>query len=465
MKILDGLDTQTQAAYGFSRYVLGPFQPTPTYPAPGTEGLEVAIRAAYRQLFGNAYLMEEERAELAVPESQFKMGTLTAREFVRACAKSTAYKTRFFEGASQYRFIELNFMHLLGRAPDSQQEIAEHVANYCAHGVDADIDSYIDSAEYASVFGDDNIPFLRFRGAYTPCESFNKQCALKGGWANSDKAMGGAALSGYNGSDGKQFCDRIAAYATSETTPYEHVAENTPLKTTAPNWYAVPDPALPPTPAFVSQAEVSALQRNVKALQAQYDIEVAKRSNVKTDQLAPFREMAADLGSVINRGVAFAPGDPLMLNPYAKVMGTDESALAEAGCKSSDYKRFHKQMENDTLSRIEKDLEEAKSALRVLSKALDASTPLTPDLLLPGQVPEAAAAASLALEDGTARPRVSVTRRAPVPAAASVAKVGPKVGPVQLPALPDLPKVELPKVGLPKVSLPKVSLPFGKKEE
>lgn len=102
--------------------------------------------------------------------------------------------------------------------------------------MDANIGSYMDSDEYASVFGDDNIPFLRFRGAHTPCDSFNEQCALKGGWANSAKAMGGAALSGYNGSEGKQFCNRIDAYATGATSPYEQAAENTPLKTTSPNW-------------------------------------------------------------------------------------------------------------------------------------------------------------------------------------------------------------------------------------
>lgn len=180
MRVLEGLDKVTQQPYTFSRYILGPFQGVTISPVSEVEDRERAIAAAYRHVFGNAYLMEEERAELAVAESQFKLGSLTVREFVRALAKSEAYKKRFFEGASQYRFIELNFMHFLGRAPDCREEMTEHLTTYVQNGVDAEIDSYIDSEEYSTVFGNDTVPFLRFRGAYTPCDSFNKQCALKG---------------------------------------------------------------------------------------------------------------------------------------------------------------------------------------------------------------------------------------------------------------------------------------------
>lgn len=433
MVVLDGLDTENQSSYGFSRYILGPFQPSVLSPGSDEEERDVVIRAAYRHVFGNAYLMDEERAELSIAESQYKLGAISARDFVRALAKSSAYKTRFFEGASQYRFVELNFMHLLGRAPDSQAEVSEHIRRYVAEGVDADIDSYIDSDEYSSVFGDDNLPFLRFRGAYTPCDSFNKQCALKGGWANSDKAMGGAALSGYNGSDGRQFCDRISSYVTGETTPYEQVAENTPLKSTAPNWYAVPDPALAPTPAYISTAEVTGLQKKVKALQSQYEAELKRKTASGKDPLAPFRSMVAEMGPMLDRGFAFDGGNPLAVNPYAKVFGT-ESPLEEAGCKSSDYIRFHKQMENDTLSRIEKDLEEAKAELRVLSKALDNSTAVTPTLELPGQVTQAVADA-VAAEAKTVRPRIDATTRA-VPAAVDTKpkpKAELKIGPITIP--------------------------------
>ncbi|PXF42685.1 Phycobilisome 31.8 kDa linker polypeptide, phycoerythrin-associated, rod [Gracilariopsis chorda] len=174
------VDTVKTDSYIFSRFILGPFRPKVLKPGSSDEDREVHLRAAYRHIFGNAYLMEEERGELAVPESQHKAGNISAREFVRCLAKSSAYKKRLLDGASQFRFIELNFVHLLGRAPDTRKDFSEHLAIYATQGVDADIDSYIDSEEYSSVFGDDTIPFLRFRFAYISCESFSKQCTLKG---------------------------------------------------------------------------------------------------------------------------------------------------------------------------------------------------------------------------------------------------------------------------------------------
>lgn len=440
MKILDGLDTVNQDSYTFSRYILGPFQPIVLSANSSDEDREVAIRGAYRHIFGNAYIMEEERAELEIAESQFKLGALTAKEFVRHVSKSSAYKTRFFEGASQYRFVELNFMHFLGRAPDSQEEVSEHIRRYAASGVDADLDSYIDSEEYASVFGDYNLPFLRFRGAYTPCDSFNKQCALKGGWANSDKAMGGAALSGYNGSDGRQMCDRISAYVTNDATPYTDVAKNSPLVTTAPNWVAYPNPAVPPTPAFISAAEVNALAERVEALQAQYDAEIKKKNDSGKDVLAPFRAMVADMAPMLERGYSYS--DPALANPDAKNIA-DSSPLADIGYKSSDYERFSYQMDNDTVSRLERDLEEARSQLRVLSKALGNSTPMTQAVSLPS-----IATGGVAIVDtskSSARPRVSGTgkRAVPVP---EVKAEGPSLFGIKVPSVPSLPKIKIPQV-------------------
>ena len=461
MKILDGLDTVNQDSYTFSRYILGPFQPKILYSTISDGDREMHIKEAYRHIFGNAYIMEEERAELAIAESQYKIGNITAREFVRALGKSSAYKTRFFEGASQYRFIELNYMHFLGRSPDSKSEVSEHIQRYNNSGVDADIDSYIDSEEYSSVFGDDNIPFLRFRGAYTPCDSFNKQCALKGGWANSDKAMGGAALSGYNGSDGKQFCTRIDAYVAGATTPYEEVAENTPLKSTAPNWYACPNPALEPTPTYVSVTEVRALEQKLATLQEKYNVELERKTATGKDALAPFRSMVSDMAPMLERGFAYSGGDANLANPFAK-LATEESPLIDGGCKSSDYKRYMSQMENDTLSRIEKEIEETKAILRVFSKALENSSPITPTIELPGQVDTTSVGAATIAD--TSRPRVKVAPRkaSTAPKKIPVKKEGMKVGPISLPPMPN---VSLPEVSVPKLSLPDIKLPFSKKDE
>ena len=60
-------------------------------------------------------------------ESRLRSGDITVREFVRVVAQSDLYRSLFFETSSPYRFVELNFKHLLGRAPQDQAEISEHV--------------------------------------------------------------------------------------------------------------------------------------------------------------------------------------------------------------------------------------------------------------------------------------------------------------------------------------------------
>ena len=128
-------------------------------PGRSEEDVESIIRAVYRQVLGNAYIMESERA--TVPESQFKLGELSVREFVREIGKSDAYISRFFETCPRYRFIELNFKHFLGRAPNGFDEMKAHSAILEEGGWSAEIDSYIDSDEYQEAFGESFVPFYR----------------------------------------------------------------------------------------------------------------------------------------------------------------------------------------------------------------------------------------------------------------------------------------------------------------
>jgi len=128
-------------------------------PGRSDEDVESIIRAVYRQVLGNAYVMESERA--TVPESQFKRGELSVREFVRALAKSDAYRSRFFDTCPRYRFIELNFKHLLGRTPDGLEEMRAHSTILDTEGFDAEIDSYLDSDEYQTAYGENIVPSYR----------------------------------------------------------------------------------------------------------------------------------------------------------------------------------------------------------------------------------------------------------------------------------------------------------------
>lgn len=123
------------------------------------EEAEAVIRAVYRQILGNAYVMDSEKA--LVPESQFKQGNFSVREFVRAVGKSDLYRSRFFDTSPRYRFIELNFKHFLGRTPQGLEETRAQSTILDTQGFEAEIDSYIDSDEYQNAYGENIVPYYR----------------------------------------------------------------------------------------------------------------------------------------------------------------------------------------------------------------------------------------------------------------------------------------------------------------
>ncbi|GGA37844.1 phycobilisome linker polypeptide [Okeania sp. KiyG1] len=134
-------------------------EPVELWPGRSSEEVESVIRAVYRQVLGNAYVMESER--LTVPESKLKEGEITVREFVRQVGKSDLYRSRFFESCPRYRAIELNFKHFLGRAPDGYDDMKFHSNILDEGSFEADIDSYIDSEEYDSAYGENIVPYYR----------------------------------------------------------------------------------------------------------------------------------------------------------------------------------------------------------------------------------------------------------------------------------------------------------------
>jgi phycocyanin-associated rod linker protein len=206
------------------------------------EDIQGVIRAAYRQVLGNEHLMQTER--LTSAESLFCQGNLSVRDFVRAIAMSELYRTKFLYSNYQVRFIELNFKHLLGRAPADQAEISAHVNLFLEHGYEAEINSYIDSDEYLSNFGEMTVPY--HKGFGTPLGQktvgFNRLFQLYRGYASSDRANGnskgsltaelaknttkplrtatnGGELTGvHGGSRGQLYRIRVTQGASSRTT-------------------------------------------------------------------------------------------------------------------------------------------------------------------------------------------------------------------------------------------------------
>lgn len=154
-----------------------------------TGDVQAVISAVYRQVLGNDYLMQSER--LIGLESLLTTGALTVRDFVRAVAKSELYKTKFLYPNFQTRVIELNFKHLLGRAPYDEAEVIEHLDRYQNEGFEADVDSYIDLAEYETHFGDSVVPYCRGFSTQTgqKMAGFTRMFSLYRGYANSDRSQ------------------------------------------------------------------------------------------------------------------------------------------------------------------------------------------------------------------------------------------------------------------------------------
>ena len=123
------------------------------------DNADLTIAAAYKQVFGNAYLMESER--LPEAESQLRGGEISVSDFIRQLAKSDRYRSLFWDKYTNVTAIELNFKHLLGRAPESYAEISQHIQILAEGGFEAEIDSYIDSDEYLDNFGNYRVPHPR----------------------------------------------------------------------------------------------------------------------------------------------------------------------------------------------------------------------------------------------------------------------------------------------------------------
>ncbi len=154
-----GATVEAQAQIQLGITTVAPSAIFELFPNSGEDGLQVVLRAAYKQVLGNTYVMESEKPTDS--ESLLRNGSISVREFVRRLTKSDLYKSRFFHSTSNNRFIELNFKHLLGRAPYDQGEIQEHFSRYHKSGYEVEVDSYIDSDEYRTVFGENIVPYFR----------------------------------------------------------------------------------------------------------------------------------------------------------------------------------------------------------------------------------------------------------------------------------------------------------------
>ena len=144
------------AAEGRQRFVM----------KPGLSGREKAevIRAAYRQVFERDIVKGYSQVVCPVEATQFRQGQISAREFIRALGRSKEYRRQFYNRFSNSRVVELAFRHFLGRGISSIEEFRRYFAIVSEQGLPGLVDSIVNGMEYARVFGEETVPYLRDLG-------------------------------------------------------------------------------------------------------------------------------------------------------------------------------------------------------------------------------------------------------------------------------------------------------------
>ena len=130
---------------------------------PGMTGAQKAevIRAAYRQVFERDIQKGYSLVVCPVEATQVRQGQISMREFIRALGRSKEYQKQFYGRFSNSRAVELAFRHFLGRGISSREEFTYYFDIVSAQGLKGLVDCLVNSMEYAQVFGEETVPYLR----------------------------------------------------------------------------------------------------------------------------------------------------------------------------------------------------------------------------------------------------------------------------------------------------------------
>ena len=120
---------------------------------------QAVINAVYVQILGNAGYAGE---RLSSDEARLENGDICLREFVRAVARSDAFRRRYWSGLYIVKAIEVMHRRLLGRPTFGRWEIDALFDTAARHGFYGVVDALINSREYNESFGEDTVPFERF---------------------------------------------------------------------------------------------------------------------------------------------------------------------------------------------------------------------------------------------------------------------------------------------------------------
>lgn len=126
-----------------------------------SSNIDQIIQAVYIRVFGRI-LYQEELLTIQRFENQLRDGKLTVRNFVRELAKSSIFRSLFWQRLYICKAIEYIHNRLLGRPTYGRQEINQYFNIAYKQGYYKVIDAIINSSEYIESFGDSIVPYERY---------------------------------------------------------------------------------------------------------------------------------------------------------------------------------------------------------------------------------------------------------------------------------------------------------------
>nr|YP_009313514.1 Phycobilisome linker polypeptide [Galaxaura rugosa]SCW21768.1 Phycobilisome linker polypeptide [Galaxaura rugosa] len=123
--------------------------------------LDSVVSACYLRIFGRR-IYQEELLNFKTIESQVKDRTISIRSFIRYLAKSSIFRSLYWEPLYICKAIEYIHNRLLGRPTYGRQEINQYFDIVYKESYYKMIDAMVDSTEYFEVFGEDTVPYERY---------------------------------------------------------------------------------------------------------------------------------------------------------------------------------------------------------------------------------------------------------------------------------------------------------------
>nr|WCH55339.1 phycobilisome linker polypeptide [Hypnea brasiliensis] len=126
-----------------------------------TTNLDQVIKATYLRVFGRL-VYQEEQLLINRFENQLRDNQISIKNFVRQLAKSSIFRSLYWEPLYICKAIEYIHNRLLGRPTYGRQEINQYFNIVYKDGYYKFIDAIIDSNEYIESFGDNIVPYERY---------------------------------------------------------------------------------------------------------------------------------------------------------------------------------------------------------------------------------------------------------------------------------------------------------------